>query len=140
MVDFVRRKQAAAAAAIVAVMASALLIALWPAFLPIACAEILHSLASSALGPAIAALSLALVDRSALGERLGDNVVLPHHGSLSRTLRLDAEARRLERFTSGPSVASVMEEERHRSHEYGGRSVFGIEPPPPETARNESAG
>src|SRR5262249_38397031 len=26
-----------------------------------------------------------------LGQRLGSNVVLPHHGSLSRTLRLDAE-------------------------------------------------
>ncbi len=29
----------------------------------------------------------------ALGERLGDNAVLPHHGSLSRHLRLDAESR-----------------------------------------------
>ena len=29
----------------------------------------------------------------ALAERLGENVVLPHHGSLSRTLRLNAEAR-----------------------------------------------
>ncbi|HTU48895.1 MAG TPA: DEAD/DEAH box helicase [Bryobacteraceae bacterium] len=29
----------------------------------------------------------------ALGERLGANAVLPHHGSLSRQLRLDAEAR-----------------------------------------------
>ena len=29
----------------------------------------------------------------ALSERLGENVVLPHHGSLARTLRLDAEAR-----------------------------------------------
>ncbi|MEP7363168.1 MAG: DEAD/DEAH box helicase, partial [Acidobacteriota bacterium] len=29
----------------------------------------------------------------ALAGRLGDNVVLPHHGSLSRTLRVDAEAR-----------------------------------------------
>ena len=28
-----------------------------------------------------------------LGERLGENAVLPHHGSLSRELRLDAEAR-----------------------------------------------
>jgi ATP-dependent Lhr-like helicase len=28
-----------------------------------------------------------------LGERLGDQAVLPHHGSLSRRLRLDAEAR-----------------------------------------------
>ncbi|MBV8820211.1 MAG: DEAD/DEAH box helicase, partial [Acidobacteriaceae bacterium] len=29
----------------------------------------------------------------ALGERLGNNAVLPHHGSLSRQLRLDAEGR-----------------------------------------------
>ena len=29
----------------------------------------------------------------ALGERLGQNAVLPHHGSLSRQLRLDAESR-----------------------------------------------
>ncbi len=29
----------------------------------------------------------------ALAERLGENIVLPHHGSLSRALRLDAEAR-----------------------------------------------
>ena len=29
----------------------------------------------------------------ALGARLGDNAVLPHHGSLSRALRLDAETR-----------------------------------------------
>ena len=29
----------------------------------------------------------------ALGERLGPNVVLPHHGSLSRQLRLEAESR-----------------------------------------------
>ncbi|MBV9296852.1 MAG: DEAD/DEAH box helicase, partial [Acidobacteriaceae bacterium] len=29
----------------------------------------------------------------ALGERLGDHAVLPHHGSLSRALRLDAESR-----------------------------------------------
>lgn len=73
LVDAVRSKRAAAAAAILAIMASALLIALWPALLPIALAEILHSFASSVLGPAIAALSLALVARSAFGERLGRN-------------------------------------------------------------------
>src|SRR6202023_793188 len=28
-----------------------------------------------------------------LSERLGPNVVLPHHGSLSRAIRLDAESR-----------------------------------------------
>src|ERR1700751_5582966 len=72
-VDAVRNKRWAAAAAIVAIMASALLIALWPALLPIASAEVLHAFASSVLGPAIAALSLALVGHAALGERLGRN-------------------------------------------------------------------
>jgi MFS family permease len=73
LVDAVRSKQAAAAAAIVAIMASALSIALWPALLPIALAEIIHAFASSVLGPAIAALSLALVSHGGLGERLGRN-------------------------------------------------------------------
>ena len=43
--------------------------------------------------------------------------------------RLDDQARRLERYASGPSLEAVMAEERARSHEYGGRSVFGWEPP-----------
>jgi MFS family permease len=73
LVDAMRNKRAAAAAAIVAITASALLMALWPSFLPIAVAEILHAFASSVLGPAIAALSLALVGRAAFGERLGRN-------------------------------------------------------------------
>jgi MFS family permease len=73
LVDAMRSKRAAAAAAIVAIIVSALLIALWPALLPIALAEILHSFASSVLGPAIAALTLALVGRGAFGERLGRN-------------------------------------------------------------------
>jgi hypothetical protein len=44
--------------------------------------------------------------------------------------RLDAQARRLERDVRGPSFEAFMAEERHRSHEYGGRSVFGEEPAP----------
>jgi len=73
LVDAVRSKREAGAAAIAAIIASALLIALWPALFPIALAEILHSFASSVLGPAIAALSLAVVGRGAFGERLGRN-------------------------------------------------------------------
>jgi MFS family permease len=73
LVDAVCSKRAAAAAAIVAIMGSALSIALWPALLPIAVAEIIHAFASSVLGPAIAALSLALVSHGGLGERLGRN-------------------------------------------------------------------
>jgi hypothetical protein len=43
--------------------------------------------------------------------------------------RLDEQARRLEAYVSGPSFEAVMAEERARSHDYGGRSVFGWEPP-----------
>jgi hypothetical protein len=41
--------------------------------------------------------------------------------------RLDREARRLERFVSGPALHKVATEERRLSHDYGGRSVFGWE-------------
>src|ERR1700722_2116112 len=43
--------------------------------------------------------------------------------------RLDEQARRLEQHASGGSVDALLAEERARSHEYGGRSVFGEEPP-----------
>jgi MFS family permease len=73
LVDAVPYKRGIAAAAIGAIAASALLIAAWPIFLPIVAAEILHSSASALLGPAIATISLTLVERSAFGERLGRN-------------------------------------------------------------------
>jgi len=44
--------------------------------------------------------------------------------------RLDDQARALERFAKGPSVEELIAQERERSHLYGGRSVFGDEPPP----------
>jgi hypothetical protein len=46
--------------------------------------------------------------------------------------RLDEQARRLERYVSGPSLESALAEDRRRSHEFGGRSVFGWEPPTAE--------
>jgi uncharacterized protein len=54
---------------------------------------------------------------------------------LAAIKRLDEQARRLERHASGPSVDALFAEERGRSHQYGGRSVFGVEPSPAETAR-----
>ncbi len=42
--------------------------------------------------------------------------------------RLDAQARGLERHATGPSLPDFIATERHYSHEYGGRSVFGWEP------------
>jgi uncharacterized protein len=44
--------------------------------------------------------------------------------------RLDEQARRLERHAGGPSVESLIAFELDQSHAYGGRSVFGWEPPP----------
>ncbi len=55
---------------------------------------------------------------------------LGHSEELSVIKRLDEQSRRLERFATGPSVEALFAEERARSHDYGGRSVFGLEPPP----------
>jgi hypothetical protein len=43
--------------------------------------------------------------------------------------RLDEQARRLEGSASGPQLQDFIEEERARSHEYGGRDVSGLAQP-----------
>jgi uncharacterized protein len=43
--------------------------------------------------------------------------------------RLDEQARNLERHARGPSLDKLIAEEGDLSHSYGGRSVFGWEPP-----------
>ncbi|MGJ3261879.1 MAG: DUF763 domain-containing protein [Salinarimonas sp.] len=50
--------------------------------------------------------------------------------ALAALRRLDTQARRLEATAEGPSVDAFMARERARSHEYGGRSVFGWERAP----------
>jgi uncharacterized protein len=60
---------------------------------------------------------------------------LGHSEELAAIRRLDEQARRLEQHTGGPSVEALFADERARSHRYGGRSVFGPEPPPKSTAR-----
>ncbi|MFO1153902.1 MAG: DUF763 domain-containing protein [Rhodospirillales bacterium] len=55
---------------------------------------------------------------------------LGHGEELAAIRRLDQQARRLERQARGPSVEVLFAEERRLSHAYGGRSVFGAEPPP----------
>ncbi|WP_445503107.1 DUF763 domain-containing protein [Microvirga sp. G4-2] len=44
--------------------------------------------------------------------------------------RLNDQARALERFATGPAFEELVAEEQINSHVYGGRSVFGDEPPP----------
>jgi uncharacterized protein len=53
---------------------------------------------------------------------------LGHTEELAAIKRLDEQARRLERYVSGPSVEALFNEERMRSHQYGGTSVFGAQP------------
>ncbi len=55
---------------------------------------------------------------------------LGQEDELAALRRLDGQARALERDAAGPGVAGMIAQERARSHEYGGRSVFGWEPPP----------
>jgi uncharacterized protein len=68
------------------------------------------------------------------------NAKLGRDEELAALERLDDQARDLERRVSGPSVEAVIAEERRRSHEYGGRSVFGWEPPPEDLAAKPRTG
>lgn len=73
VVDAVRSERRAAAAGIIGVGTSALLIALWPAFIIVIASKVLHVASSCVVGPALAAISLGLVGHAAIGERLGRN-------------------------------------------------------------------
>ena len=55
---------------------------------------------------------------------------LGHEEELGALKRLDEEARKLERSATGPSIEEQTRQEVERSYSYGGRSVFGWEPPP----------
>ena len=55
------------------------------------------------------------------------NARLGREEELAALRRLDDQARRLERHAEGPGVAALIAQERQRSPEYGGRSVFGWE-------------
>lgn len=61
---------------------------------------------------------------------------LGHTEELAAIKRLDRQARLLEASAEGPSVPVLVAQEYLRSAEYGGRSVFGWEPPPAGLAAN----
>jgi hypothetical protein len=58
-----------------------------------------------------------------------ENAKLGRDEQLAALKRLDEQSRQLERHARGPSVEQYIAHERQHSHEYGGRSVFGPEPP-----------
>ncbi len=73
LVDSVHSKPRVAVFSILAFAASSLLLAVYPIPLLVFAAEIFHGFSSCTLGPAIAAMSLAIAGQSALGQRLGRN-------------------------------------------------------------------
>jgi MFS family permease len=73
LVDAIERKGRVAAGSVIAFAASALLLAIRPDLLFVYIAEILHGFSSCTLGPAIAAMSIAIAGKTTLGIRLGRN-------------------------------------------------------------------
>src|SRR5215470_3513627 len=73
IVDWVPWKRGFAALGIGMIAVSALILALAPTFLLVFIAEILHGLTGGIVTPAIAAISLGLVGRSAMSARTGRN-------------------------------------------------------------------
>src|SRR5262245_23226520 len=73
LADAVRWKRGLAAVGIVAIAASALILALWPTFPLVFVAEILHGVTAGIVGPAIAAVSLGLAGRRGMSLRVGRN-------------------------------------------------------------------
>ena len=65
------------------------------------------------------------------------NAKLGREEQLVALKRLDAQARRLEQYVSGPSVEALIADERRNSHAYGGRSAFGCERSPDVAASRE---
>jgi uncharacterized protein len=78
-----------------------------------------------------------------------DKAKLDREDALFALRKLDRESRRLEQVAKGPTLSAFVADEFARSHQYGGRSVFGFEPAPAgsdhalggvESAATESAG
>ncbi|PKU22148.1 DUF763 domain-containing protein [Telmatospirillum siberiense] len=63
--------------------------------------------------------TIAVLKSAVEGARLGNDE------RLDAIRRLDDQARRLERVATGPALPDFIAEERRRSPEYGGRTVFG---------------
>lgn len=81
LVDWARSERLVAGVAVAMIGVSALAYAAWPIFAVVLAAAVLQAASSCVLGPAIAAISLGLVGRLAIGERLGRNARFASIGS-----------------------------------------------------------
>jgi MFS family permease len=83
LLDAIRSKQFLLAVGVVMVGLSAVIVAVWPAFVPVLVAQMLLGITGGFIGPAIAAISLGLVGHDALAERLGRNQRFQSTGNLT---------------------------------------------------------
>ena len=117
-------------------------------------AEVVHGAPCRFSDPARFSLSLGGKDRHPfpVATKVYDQTIAVLKSALARAKlgneerldairRLDRQSRLLERRAGGPSLPALLEEERRRSHAFGGRSIFGWEPPPqPKSLRRQGAG
>lgn len=82
LLDVARSKRLLVAVGIVMVGVSAVIIALWPQFVPVSTALMFQAITGGFLGPGIAAISLGLVGHHLLPEQLGRNQRSSSTGSL----------------------------------------------------------
>jgi MFS family permease len=73
IVDLTTHKRVLAFVSLLAIGASALILAVWPVFWPVMIAQLLHGFASCLMVPVLTAISLALVGRGGMSKRLGRN-------------------------------------------------------------------
>jgi MFS family permease len=73
LLDALKSPRRSAAISVTLICISALILAIWPTYAGVLASRILQAGASCVLGPAIAALSLGLVERDKIGERFGRN-------------------------------------------------------------------
>jgi len=88
LVDGLRAKRALVAAAVVALAVGALAIALFPSLWPVLSAEVLIGSTSSVFGPAICAISLGIVGRSAFDARQGRNQTFNSAGNVTAAVSM----------------------------------------------------
>jgi MFS family permease len=81
LVDWARSERLVAGAAVTMIAVSALGYAAWPIFPVVLAAAVLQAASSCVLGPTIAAISLGLVGRLAMSQRLGRNARFASIGS-----------------------------------------------------------
>ncbi|MFL5253760.1 MAG: MFS transporter [Rhodopila sp.] len=82
-IDATRAKRGLIIAALCVLAAGAVVIFAWSSFWPVLIANTLMAVVGDVFGPAVAALTLGLVARSALAPRLGRNAAFDHAGNVA---------------------------------------------------------